>query len=63
MALVDIRKAMTLWGSVLQAASAIVFTVAPTPMLACAANCGLHVGMCFHGSGWGANCATSPSHY
>ena len=53
--LLQLRKTMTNWASVIQAASCIGFVKAPTPLLACIANSGVHVGTCLHGSGVLAN--------
>ena len=54
-ALLTIRKRFSMLGSITQAASAVLFVLAPTPLLACAANCCQYIGMSFHGSGFSAN--------
>lgn len=53
--LLRLRKTMTNCASVIQAASCIGFVKASTPVLACIANTGVHVGTCLHGSGFLAN--------
>eukprot|EP01050_Picozoa_sp_SAG11_P002073 SAG11_NODE_100_length_16863_cov_12.374911_15_plen_511_part_00 len=55
MPLLKIRRRFTLWGSILQALSCLIFTRMRTPALAMLANTGVHVGMCLHSSGWSAN--------
>ena len=53
--LIQIRKRFSMLGTVTQAVSALLFVLAPTPLLACAASCCQYVGQSFHGSGFSAN--------
>ena len=53
--LLAVRKRFSMLGTLTQAVSAVLFVLAPTPILACAAACCQYIGMSFHGSGFSAN--------
>ena len=55
MDLLAIRKRFSMAGTLTQAASSLLFVLAPTPLFACACSCGQYIGMSFHGSGFSAN--------